>query len=168
MSLTLCIPRRRYLSGPPVGAVPVPLYSLMDEWAPPRVTRDDLVLRPSQTVMYQSVASQPQPFPAFGEPTAPTAPAQAGYNCQLALLRDMDFDRFNWPQVDPSLMDLISYPLLDLSDSPNSHSAPNFGFFDSKPVRVPFIKKGSFSHFFDNRRSQILATKVLPHKSWQN
>ena len=121
------IPRRRSSSCPPVGAVPVPSHSPLDEWTPALVTRDDMQRRPSRTIMYQSVTQQPV--------VEPIAPMPAGYSPLVPL---QSFDWLSLSQIDPSLQD-HTYPLPDLNQSPESYPVPNFGFFDNKPVCPPFM-----------------------------
>lgn len=121
------IPRRRSSSCPPVGAVPVPPPSPLDEWTPALVTRDDMQRRSSRAVMYQSVTQQPV--------VEPIAPTPVDYN---SLVPHQGFDWLGLPQIDLSLQD-HAYPLPDLNMSPESYPAPSLSFFDNKPVCPPFV-----------------------------
>lgn len=124
------IPRRRSSSCPPVGAIPVPSHSPLDEWTPALVTRDDMQRRPSRTIMYQSV-TQPATQQTVIEPTAP---APADYH---AVVPPQGFDWLSLLQSDPPLLD-AAYPLPDLNLNLESYPT-NLGFFDNKPVCLPFI-----------------------------
>ncbi|KAF8129858.1 hypothetical protein EV363DRAFT_270831 [Boletus edulis] len=113
------LPRRRSSSCPPVGAVPVPSQPPLDGWTPALVSQDDMQRRPSRTIMYQSVTSQPI--------SEPVAPPPAEYHPSAL----QEFDWPGLPQIDPLLLDPL-YALPDLNQNPESFPAPNCGFFNDK------------------------------------